>query len=152
MNLSRISIGRIHRTGVSNQGVTKQERLSCDFIIDGKSLLELLTKSISLDSPDLMGCFVSGFPNQNEHSRSALLCLDAAPLESGRVPLYICPECGDLGCGLFAARVSKVPSGYTWNDFAYENGYEAPAPCLEVPTFRFADSEYLNAIDSAVAL
>ena len=60
-----------------------------------------------------------------------MLVSQASPdSESGRVLLYICPECGDIGCGAYSVRIEKTDAGYTWGDFAYENGYEEPRVTL----------------------
>lgn len=54
-------------------------------------------------------------------------------LESGRVPVLVCEECGDVGCGAFAVRVVREDDLIKWTDWAYENGYE-PARELTWPT------------------
>lgn len=52
------------------------------------------------------------------------LLLRASPESpSGRVPIYVCGECGDLGCGAVTAKVELTPEGYVWKDFGYENDY-----------------------------
>lgn len=72
----------------------------------------------------------------------ALLGRPGRQLSSGRVPLYVCSQCGDLGCGAFAVRVEREvgTSGgrvVTWSDFAWETDYssdaEAAGEFAEVP-------------------
>lgn len=45
-------------------------------------------------------------------------------LPTGRVSLYICPECGDLGCGPISVAVDGAAGGVVWRDFAFQNNYE----------------------------
>jgi len=45
-------------------------------------------------------------------------------LDSGRVPVLVCEECGDIGCGALAVRVVREGEHIRWTDWAYENGYE----------------------------
>jgi len=42
----------------------------------------------------------------------------------GRVPLYICPKCGDLGCGGITAVIEQTADTVVWRDFGYQNDYE----------------------------
>lgn len=125
MKLSVLTHQITHRRGSSNS----TERYFCDFLVNGHSLLEMLDKlSGSKDGQpsDLIGSFVVGYPEHNQQKRDQLLLAAQPDTESGRIMLYICPECGDLGCGAYTVRVEKTGNHYTWNDFAYENGYEPP--------------------------
>ena len=47
-------------------------------------------------------------------------------MQSGRVPVLVCEECGDVGCGALAVRVSLTEDLVRWSDWAYENGRESP--------------------------
>lgn len=72
-------------------------------------------------------------------------------LPSGRIPLYICPECGDLGCGCFAVRVGFYPDVVTWGDFTHENNYERPScepdpDYTSVPVLKFDKAAYLSTL------
>jgi len=73
-------------------------------------------------------------------------------MSSGRVLLYMCPECGDIGCGAYSAKIARDHGTYTWSDFAYENGYEDPRPLEGIGPFVFSSSQYEAAIASASAL
>lgn len=53
-----------------------------------------------------------------------LLGESPSELESGRVPVLVCEECGDIGCGAIAVRVIVKADQVTWTDWAWENGYE----------------------------
>lgn len=62
-----------------------------------------------------------------------LLGQQRSTLQSGRVPLLMCEECGDIGCGALAVRISVETDRVQWSDWAYENGRE-PAQPVEWPT------------------
>ena len=124
---------------------------SADFQIDGESLLHILVQEHGGHS-DFMGAFVQGFP-ESQRDIARQLRLQAEPsTDSGRVLLYICPECGDIGCGAYSARVSRDQGTYSWSDFAYENGYEDPRLLDGVGPFVFEIGPYEAAIASACAL
>jgi len=86
---SDLKIALTYRTGNSTGPSTKRERFFYDFIIDGKSLLKKF-----LGSADMIGCFSQAIDSSEVYSQ--LLCLSTPTLLSGRVLLYICPECGDI--------------------------------------------------------
>lgn len=98
-----------------------------------------------------MGCFVRGFPAENRAKADSLLGRSLPDTEDGRILLYICPECGDISCGAFAVRVERDSGTVRWCDFAYVNGYEAPAP-LDVSPFQFDEQAYERAITAASAI
>lgn len=49
-----------------------------------------------------------------------LLLKQPSDLRSGRVPLYVCAMCGDLGCGALTVQVTLIGEGFVWQDFRYE--------------------------------
>lgn len=144
------SIGfRILERKASTSGeATTQARTSVDFLVDDISLLQQLSKA-SAGHEDFMGCFVRGFPEANLAKKKALLALSPAETEDGRVLVYVCPECGDIGCGAYAVKVRAVDGFVEWSKFAYVNGYEPPSPIDSVGTFMFDQSEYENVIARA---
>jgi hypothetical protein len=149
-DLVRHEIGHsvMHRPGSVGNGVTVTERYSADFTIDGKSLLRLLCQD-DANVSDMMGCFVQGFQAQNALTIPKLVCESEPDTETGRVLLYVCPECGDIGCGAFSARVESVSDRFTWRDFAYENGYEDAVKIEGLGPFMFEAGAYRNALLSA---
>lgn len=103
-------------------GATVKTRDSIDFLIDGRSLLDALVTSGG-GHGDFMGCFVHGFPADNEGKEKQLTSADKPDTDSGRYLLYLCPECGDIGCGAYGAKIRFTDGMAEWYDFAYENGY-----------------------------
>lgn len=54
-----------------------------------------------------------------------LLATEPGDASDGRISLYVCPECGDLGCGAITIRIVGTSGEIVWRDFGYENNYEA---------------------------
>ncbi len=82
------------------------------------------------------------------------LQLRAEPdLPGGRVALYVCSECADLGCGAIGAFVRREKDALTWSEFAFETDYSdldidgqdiggGPYLVDGFPGFRFRANEY----------
>ena len=151
MNISALTHQQLFRPGSKSNGCTVAERYSADFLIDGESLLQTLVK-IDGGHSDFMGCFVKGFAEPAAKAAAMLLSQATPDSASGRVLLYVCPECGDIGCGAYAVRIEKTNIGYSWGDFAYENGYEESRVIEGVGPFFFERSNYESAISCAAAL
>lgn len=75
----------------------------------------------------------------------------AAPSElaSGRVPIYVCAECGDLGCGAVTVRVTKLDDCFVWSELSIES-YNTATPITwrvrDERDFYFATAHYLATI------
>lgn len=151
MSISTLSHQELYRQGSNSNGCTVAERRSVDFLVDGQSLLQALVK-IDGGHADFMGCLVKGFPEQNKKSAATLLLSEPPDTGRGRVLLYICPECGDIGCGAYAVRITKNDSAYVWESFAYENGYEEPRIIESLGPLCFEKSAYEKAVLQATAL
>jgi hypothetical protein len=139
------------REGFSSGGGTVAARVSADYQVDGESLLQLLVKSHGGHN-DFMGNFVRGFPDVNAETASRLTLQLPPNSPTGRVLLYICPECGDIGCGAYSAVLQRSGSTYKWSEFAYENGYEDARLIENVGPYSFEASEYESAVAAAHAL
>lgn len=148
MNISTLGHRDMRRPGSSSGGAFVTERLSADFLIDGKSLLQTLVKTDGGHS-DFMSCLVSGFPKANQKALAKLLCKASPDTERGGVLLYICPECGDIGCGAYTACIRKTDGGFVWENFAFENGREEPVIAASVGPFHFAGDAYRTALSQA---
>lgn len=73
-----------------------------------------------------------------------LLLRAPSALPSGRVPLYICSQCGDLGCGAITVRVSLVEDCYVWSEL--EGATPARWLVAEERDFYSAKDHYLGVI------
>ena len=49
-----------------------------------------------------------------------LLLKEPSDFASGRVPLFVCECCGDLGCGALTVAVKRLEGEYVWSEFGYE--------------------------------
>ena len=54
------------------------------------------------------------------------LGLSPPELTTGRTSFYVCPECGDIGCGAITAKIEVTQKQVIWHDFGYETNYSAP--------------------------
>jgi hypothetical protein len=88
-----------------------------DFVIDGQSLYKRLK---SRGNITLLGWLR---PEQHEAVISELLLLKPTELAENRRELYVCPECGDTGCGSITAVVTKHGDRVIWSDFAHYVNY-----------------------------
>jgi hypothetical protein len=89
----------------------------------------------------------------NNETARQLLGLAAPELPSGRVPILVCEECGDVGCGAIAVRIERQANSIVWADWAQENGRDAPT-ALEWPVYperlEFEVGEYEKVLSNAV--
>jgi hypothetical protein len=114
-----------------------RERLGRKYVVNGKNLARLLP------SCDLFSPF--GMLDRRGEALFArqLLLKMPSELASGRVPLYVCPRCGDLGCGAIAVRVARDADSYVWTDFAVEDPASASArTCADGYQFHFEPEAY----------
>lgn len=151
MDISPLTLQPLLRPGSDLNGCAVAERCSIDFLINQCSLLNTLVTAGG-DHSDYMSCFVKGFPEANDLSCARLLLREPAGTESGRVLLYVCPECGDISCGAYSVQVSQSDDGFTWYAFAYENGYEEPVIIDGVGPFAFEKHAYEATIINAAGL
>jgi hypothetical protein len=148
----KLDIRIIHRPAeLMADGGGKHERFTVDFLVNGQSLYELL----SVHRLDLVGRFLQGAQVWNEESANIFLIEQSADLDNGRIMLYVCPECGDIGCGAITVTITKSDDSYTWTEFGYENNYDPQMMDLDsyraVGPFRFKGDEYCEAIEKAKA-
>ena len=149
--MDTISTGTLFRKGEARGGMTRAERHSVDFIVDGVSLFQTLDAG----KFDMCGRFSSETADWNHESARTFLLQRASDdgLDAGRVMLFVCPECGDLACGAITCRIRKDGDTYVWESFAYENGYDPEmtdfASFSHIGPFRFEAGEYRKAIGDA---
>jgi hypothetical protein len=146
----KLDVGIIHRPAeLDADGNGKHERFTVDFLINGQSLYDLL----SAHRRDLAGRFSQGAQVWNEESAHIFLTMKPADLKNGRIMLYVCPECGDIGCGAITVRVTKSDESYIWTEFGYENDYDSEMTDLDsyrlIGPFQFKVDEYCEAIEKA---
>lgn len=143
-----LSHAELFRPGELSGIPNKRERLSVDFLVDGCSLLQLILKT-HLGHSDFIGCFIRSYAKYNHENMSTLTVKRKPDTSTKRVMLYTCPECMDIGCGAFSARVSKLEGYYVWSDFAYENDYMDARTIENIGPFVFEAKAYELAIKAA---
>jgi hypothetical protein len=111
------------RTGIKYPGGSyKSERHFLDFAIDGQSLWEKLKK------PDMVSvlCFEYAAQALDESMKAAnrLLLAEKADHPHDRRSLFICSECGDLGCGAISCLIVREGDAVVWKEFGFQTNYE----------------------------
>jgi hypothetical protein len=115
-----------------------------DFIIDGTSLKSLL----NISDVDLISPFGWGPKELENESIAEFKLKKISDLSSGRIIIYICPECGDISCGAITVRIIKDDNKIIWTDFASENGEtEYQFGFKVIKDFEFNKDEYYQVFD-----
>jgi hypothetical protein len=119
MNISNLNLIQLDRLVLP--GEQKQARAFLDFCIDGISLYEKFANERDLVSTIWVNPPV---PEEAQKSIKRLLKLIPSEFPNDRVAIYVCPECGDLGCGAISIEIVFTETLVTWRSFGYENNYE----------------------------
>src|SRR4051794_40409173 len=98
-------------------GGGRTARRFLDIVVHGLPLLEVL----GCPQSDFISRLGLGSAEVQQNSVDHLLLKLPPDSPSKRVLLLVCPECGDLGCGAFSARITRSGEDYVWSDFAFEN-------------------------------
>jgi len=138
------------RIGVKfSGGASKSERHFLDFVIDGESLWEKVGKP--LDAVSVI-CF-EFFREETIDAVNRLLLTEKAIIPRERRALFICSECGDIGCGAVTAFIVRDGQSVVWRDFGYENDYEEEMRLdkyKQVGPYIFDWKEYESALLQAI--
>ena len=114
-----------------------------DFVVSGRSLYAELCRR----GNDYISCLGWLADPHDEEARARLLLERRGDLPSGRVSLYICPECGDLGCGAVSVALEPDGEDIIWKEFGHENDYDESFILIErLGPFRFRLADYRQAI------
>lgn len=156
---SNLNIAAARRLGeTSPNGSFKIERNFWDFIVDGISLRSNWRAPDSFGIvADVIGVLGWGAA-ESEVGAVAKLLREAEPdYPPNRIALYVCPECGDLGCGAVTVAINREEEAVSWSDFRWEVNWYADHPDestvgLKVGPFRFAFDAYVEVLDRALML
>lgn len=107
---SSITTERRRREGWKDDRTYVTAREFSDFIIDGQSLFEMI-------GGDSMSCFVRGYRKDNKAAVESLLTSSG----NKRVAIYVCPECGDIGCGAIFTQVHVLGGYVVWDGLVWDN-------------------------------
>src|SRR5688572_20373327 len=110
--MSRLALSLAERP----DGDGKTVRKFLDFIVDGQSLHALVGNKL-----DSVSCLAQ-WPRMAETQKALdrLLLLEPADFPNNRRSLYVCGECGDLGCGAVSITIVEQDDTFTWHSFGYE--------------------------------
>jgi hypothetical protein len=67
----------------------------------------------------------------------------------GRVSVYVCAECGDLGCGALTVKLDLSETTVTWSDWGYQHNYDdtiQPVEAEALSDMTFDRAEYEEAL------
>ena len=113
-----------------------------DFVIDGERLGEVLARELGPDVvPVLVTNWPAGFPADDF---GGLVGEADSPLPDGRFPLYVCAECGDLGCSGVTAVIDRSDDTVVWRDLGYQDfePFDDDERFDDVGPFVFDSTEY----------
>jgi hypothetical protein len=133
---------------VLDGGGRHAERSFLDFRVGDWLLGPLVATRVRL--VDLANDYVSvlvtnwpaGFPAQ---AVMQLLGMEEPPLPDGRTPLYLCAECGGLGCGAVTAVIERDDDGVTWHSLGRQTDYDSFVdyePFKDLGPYRFHITSY----------
>ena len=89
-------------------GRTKREFLG--FVVDGQSLSTVIGEVVG----DQISCLGWFLPEENAKAVRRLLLEETADLPNDRRSVYVCPECGDLGCGAVSVVIEAAGDQIIW--------------------------------------
>jgi hypothetical protein len=94
-------------------GPTQSHRRFLDYVIDGDGFY----RRHGHDLVSVLGWFV---PEQDDLAAQRLIGSESPDLD-GRTAIAVCPEDGDLLCGVLTARIVKEDTEIQWIDLAYSH-------------------------------
>jgi len=139
IDMNTLNFNKAIRQGGSN----KTERHYLDFIVSGQSLKKLFGREKS----DFITPFGWGINEDytKQVIRSFILEVKSE-LGSGRVAIYVCPECGHIDCGAITAEIEDHGDKIVWKNFGYETDYNGLAEEYpEIKPIEFDKQNYLLA-------
>lgn len=107
-----------------------------------------LSTILQVDLKQLTGIFTPEGSDSGYFVAQLAKFLGKLPTE--RILLYVCADCGDLGCGALSAQISFTENSVVWSDFAYENASEILENYPKIGPFEFEKAAYMNAFDELV--
>lgn len=117
-----------------------------DFVVDGRSLTEQIALARGLVTPINR----AWLPTVKDAIAELQGTRPADGLTPGRIALYVCGDCGDLGCGAVTATLNVDTCKISWTDFAWDNGYEPTDPIKDSPSaVHFTAENYAAVLATA---
>jgi hypothetical protein len=99
----------------------KEGRRFLDYAIDGDALYpQMLRRGFDTITP----LWLDGPTSHAIESIERLLGARPGDAPYGRVSVYVCAECGDLGCGAVTVRLIVSVKSVEWREWGRQNNYE----------------------------
>jgi hypothetical protein len=138
-----------------SDGCYKTERHFLDFVVNGTSLYGAIqAKHVDNISPFWTGKdLTQAMKSAAVESAKRLMLMQPADFANNRRSLFICAECGELGCGAVSITVERSNDGFVWRDFGYENDWEDKVlteAYSDLGPFIFSPDEYVSALNDVV--
>jgi hypothetical protein len=145
--MDTLTFGHEHRKVETFKNSSKKsERKYIDFIVSGKSLGQLLR----IKDFDLIGTFGWSENKKFENIQiDEFLGITKSELETGRTCFFVCPECGDIGCGAITAKIEVTDKNVIWKEFGYESNILKPdlSDYKEFGPFTFDKMQYFKILE-----
>ncbi len=124
-------------------GANQTPREYFDFFVSGKSLKTIL----NIDTADYITLFGWGINQEyNRHVLNVFRLKEKSKIDSGRVMIYVCPECGDISCGAITAIIKDYGDRIIWSEFGYETDYGGLTETFDqIEPFEFERANYFSA-------
>ena len=129
-------------------GANQTPREYLDFFVSGKSLKTVL----NIETADYITLF--GWGTNQEYSRHILNIFrlkEKSEIDSGRVMIYVCAECGDIDCGAITAIIKDYGDKIIWSNFGYETNYGGLTETYDqIEPIEFDRTSYFSAFSKVV--
>lgn len=138
---------RVHTLRVESREVQRRPHLIAgDLVIDGVRLIEQVERVAgwTFDVASPLGWMPAAYLRE---WAARLVAAGPALLPSGRCELFVCPECGDLGCGCVSCVAERDGEHVVWSELGWETDYD-PDGLKRFPMggFRFLADELAGAL------
>ena len=121
------------------------DRQYLDFIIAGQPLRDYLgLKNKSSVTP------FGFFPSKEEQKRilKEFRLQQKTHLTGNRIELYVCENCGDIGCGSITAKIIDRGDKIVWTEFAYQSDQAETGETIVVEEIEFERENYFKALST----
>ncbi|HTJ11438.1 MAG TPA: hypothetical protein VL547_05420 [Dinghuibacter sp.] len=117
----------------------RKEREFLEFYVSGRSLKSIL----GIEDSDLVTSI--DLDRNNKQILNVFRGKEKSRLETGRVMIYVCPECGDIGCGAITAIILDRGAKIIWSDFGSEAGDGVTELYAHIEPIEFDRQSYFSA-------
>ena len=122
--------------------IIQHERIYFDFIVSGQSA----KTKLKADKFDVISPFGWGNKIYEREIIKEFTGQKRPAISSGRIMIYVCSECGDIGCGCISADIEITDDKVIWKKFGYENNDPDIdlEPYKDIQPIEFDKQQYLQ--------